>query len=56
MAKGYASWAALLLASHGSLFSFFLVFNRERRSPMESHVEAKTALGAVNALLRKEPE
>lgn len=29
---------------------------RERRSPMEIHAGAKTAVGAVNALLRKEPE
>ena len=29
---------------------------RERRSPMESHAGAKTAVGSVNALLRKEPE
>ena len=57
MAADYAPWAALLFASHGALtFFFFFLFNRERRSPMGSHVGAKTAVGAVSALLRKEPE
>lgn len=56
MAADYAPWAALLFASHGALTFFYFLFNRERRSPMGSHVGAKTAVGAVSALLRKEPE
>lgn len=44
--------ATLILVSHGLLTFFF--FNRERKNPMERHVEAKTAVGAVNAFPRKE--
>lgn len=50
------SGATLLLGLHGLLTSSFFFFARERRSPLESHVGAKTAVEAVNAFLRKEAE
>lgn len=38
------------------LVIIIIIKQRRERSPMEIHAGAKTAVGAVDALLRKEPQ